>query len=340
MYDGHSSIESEIIEEKETEFFKVILASHKESSGRIHFVMHLKSSKSFRSGYQPSKFLLQIGLTPFPQECQFHKKNCFYRDIGIILDDSYGFTMQQKSIKRLVNQFRVIVDNLDKLFEVFKEEMMILSKMGLSKTIGTFFGPPVEIEIKKEEIPPWVDDFKPQSLLNLEERIQKLQDEMKELVSLLPLLYATGDELEDAVLKSLQYLGLEAELTEPGYTADILANSTDKSKGFGFEVTGIKGPIKKKSPKLSQVLDFERIKENHEKTVLLANTYRDLKIQDRKNQDFTDPAVEFLSPHPILLMTTLELYEMVCDVLEEKKQRKEIIRLLYGSKGRLIYERG
>ncbi len=137
-------------------------------------------------------------------------------------------------------------------------------------------------------------------------------------------------------IKALQFFGLDTEPAPKGFTADIFAHTTDGSRKFGFEVTGIAGSIKKDSKKLTQLLEFERIKEHGEKTILVANTHNAIPITERKGlEDFTPPVLDFLGRHPILLMTGWELYCMVRDVLENSLTREKAIQTLYTVNGRL-----
>lgn len=144
--------------------------------------------------------------------------------------------------------------------------------------------------------------------------------------------------LENAVIQGLCFIGLKAERTAPGFTADILAETTDGLKKFGFEVTGIAGPVKKDSIKLTQLSEFERVKEYNEKAVLIANTYNTKPISERKNlEDFTPQVISYFSAYPILIMTGWDLYCMVRDVLEEARTKEEMIDILYSTNGKLGY---
>ena len=78
-------------------------------------------------------------------------------------------------------------------------------------------------------------------------------------------------------------------------------------------------------------------KENEEKTILAASTYNQTPISERSTENFTPQVVEFLSVHPILLMTGLDLYRIVADVLDGKKQPEEQVQPLHGPEGVLTY---
>ncbi len=85
-------------------------------------------------------------------------------------------------------------------------------------------------------------------------------------------------------------------------------------------------------------MDFERIKEHDEKTVLVANTYNKTPISERKSlEDFSPQVLTFLSVHPILIVTGWDLYCMVRDVLDNARTKEELIKKLYTTNGRLNY---
>jgi hypothetical protein len=147
-------------------------------------------------------------------------------------------------------------------------------------------------------------------------------------------LYASGDLLENATKKTLESFGLIIEKTQKDSTIDLIAYTKDKSKIFGIEVTGIAHNIKKDNPKLTQITTFDRQKENKEKPILLANTYKDLDPEERKSKEhFTKQVVEYLEPCGVLLITTFDLYNLWLQIHEGKLSKEEIIEKLYNQKG-------
>ncbi|MBU0718629.1 MAG: hypothetical protein KJ749_10310 [Planctomycetes bacterium] len=188
-------------------------------------------------------------------------------------------------------------------------------------------------------IPPWVEDVKFPTLKMAESEREKAGGIIDDLSEYLVLLFGDGDQLEMAVVKGLRALGLTAELAERGATIDVLAETQDGARKFGFEVTGTPEGIKKKSNKLGQVVEFERIKEHNEKTILLANTFKATTVVERGGMEhFTQPAVDFLRPYPVLMMTGWDLYRMVGDVLAEKRKQDELVGLLHTTTGVLNYK--
>lgn len=294
MTDGHSGIENKQVNQGGSGDLHLVLAYLKDSSGVGHFVIHATTSTSYSYGLQPIDFLQQVGFTHFEGDCPFHHRECFYHEIAILKKDIHGFENMWQ-VKSLHEAFLKFAKKIGDLLSLYRQEDRILNEIGLGKRLTSLFGAVQEIEVKESAIPLWVEKIKPQSLIKLEEQSAKLKTEIDNLRVFLPLVYATGGALVEAVLKALEFLGLEAERTPPGFTADILARTLDDSIHFGFEIVGTEGAIKKESKKLTQVVEFERIKQYGEKTVLLANTFRTLPIQERKKlQDFTPQVIQFL----------------------------------------------
>jgi len=337
MNDGHSGIENRQVNQGGSGNFQLILAYLKQGTGRGEFVIHATSNTSYSYGLQPLEFLADIGFTPYQGQCSFYHDRCFYRIIATLARDVYGFENFDQ-VQGIHNAFKTFAGRIGELFQLRQQEDRVLREIGIQQAGKIIFGQPIEIEISERDVPLWIDEVKFQRLRELEAQRGAIQGEISDLSGYLPLLYGTGDLLEEAVIKALNFFGLCAQRAPKGFTADILAQTTDGSRKFGFEVTGIAGPIKKDSKKLTQLLDFERIKEHGEKTVLVANTYNTTPIDQRQElEHFTSQVLEFLSRHPILLMTGCDLYCMVRDVLETSRSREEIIEILYATNGKLRY---
>lgn len=312
----------------------MVLAYLKQGTGQGEYVIHATSNILYSLGLDPLEFLAEIGFTRYQGYCPFHRHRCFYRVIATVKQDVRGF--ENLEIPR---RFQTFAGKIGELFQLREQEDRILREIGINSSGRLIFGPPVEIEGSEKEIPLWVDEVKFPRLRELERQKATLQKEIDELSGFLPLLYGSGDILEEAVIKALRFIGLDAKRAPKGFTADILAQTCDGSRKFGFEVTGISGPVKKDSKKLTQLVEFELTKEHGEKTVLVANTHNAIPISDRRNlEDFTPQVLDFLGRHPILLMTGWDLYCMVRDILESSRQREEILDILYARTGRLNYE--
>ena len=335
MNDGHTGTTNHSINRKETETFTLVLSHLEKSTNRDEFIIHITSNKSYGSRLHPFDFLQQIGLKLFSGRCNFHNDSCYYKSLASLRRDARG-SLDTRHIQVLHQSFNVFSEKIEELYELAKEENEILNEIKTKSSRCPIFGPPLEIETPEYDIPAWIDEVKFQGLQELENEKNKLQERIDDLQKFLPLLYGTGDPLENAVIHSLRFLGIKAEKAEKGFSVDILAET--ESVKFGFEVTGISKAIKKESGKLTQVLDFERIKQHNEKTILLANTFNTISIDEREElDDFTEPVIDFLSGHPILLMTGWDLYRLIRDVLDGNKENDDVINMLISITGKYEY---
>jgi hypothetical protein len=332
--DGHSGIENREVNKGGSGNFQLILSYLKESSGRGHFIIHATSGTLYSFGLQPVHFLQQIGFIPFRGMCKFFHDKCFYRHLAELEYDEYGFEDMKQNMYIHSAFEKFAREGISKLYELQKQQIEILQEIRSSAGPLEIFKAPIKIERKPADIPVWVDFVKFGQLKELEKQKAVIDKGIEDLAEYLPLVYADGDPLVSAVLKALRFIGFKAEPTQPGFTADILAETKDRSKKFGFEVTGTTEPIKKDSKKLTQLLEFERIKEHNEKTILLANTFKNIPISERqKKENFTPQVVDFLSKFPILLLTGWDLYRIVDRILEGKRPADFFIERLHKDTG-------
>jgi hypothetical protein len=335
---GHIGTFNEIAEQRTTKYFRLVLSCLKLADGHIEYVIHIVINRTQGFYLQPSVFLADIGFQRFPGCHIAQNDDCFYvvyAKVHQLLANPKWFVAGQN----MLDSFLAFAEQIDRLFELRQEEERILQTIAVKSSGKFVIGPTLELKHEVKDIPLWVNEVKFARLRQLEAQRADMQKEIDHLSQILPLIYATDTPLEEAVVFVLSFLDLEAERTEPGFTADVRAKTQDGTRKFGIEVTGINGPIKKKSNKLTQVMAFEQIKEDDEKTVLLANTHNTTPISHRKDlEDFTQPVLDFLGRHPILLMTGWDLYRMVGDVISGSRTKEEIVAMLYTTRGRLEYK--
>jgi hypothetical protein len=270
---------------------------------------------------------------PYRGLCIFHSDKCFYRKISEIYQDVYG-SEHHDQVQIVHHRFRSFAEKINELFQLRNQDNEIVSNIGLRSSDRPIFGDPTVIKITESDHPIWVNEIKFPRLIELESQRKAIQSEIDELNEYLPILFGAGDLLEEAVIKGLRLFGLNAKRTPKAFTADIFAQTHDGKWKFGFEVTGTSGSIKKDSNKLTQLLEFERIKENDEKTILIANTHNTTPISQRKEmENFTPQVINFLGQHPILLMTSWDLYCMVRAVFEDSSLKEKFVETLYKETG-------
>jgi hypothetical protein len=334
---GHIGIYSEIVEERITNHFRLVLSYLKVADGHFEYIIHAIITKPYSSTI-PFSYPTEIGFQRF-YDCPIAKEDdCYYAvcaKTDHILADPKEF-LQDKGV---LKSFLAFAEQIDRLLEIRLEEERILKTIGASHSGKFVIGPPIELQEGIKDIPSWVNEVKYTRLRELEAKRAKMQNEIDHLSQILPLIYAKDEPLEEAVIYVLRFLGLYAEHTTRGFTIDVLAQTQDGVRKFGIEVTGTKGTIKKNSNKLTQVTEFEQKKEDDEKTVLLANTHNTTPIPQRQDlEDFTQQALDFLEKHPVLVMTGWDLYRMVGDVINGSQTKEKIIDILYITNGRLQYK--
>lgn len=242
MNDGHSGIENRNVNEGSSGTFRLVMSYLKHGTGQGTFVIHATSNSY--PGVEQAKFMSEIGFHQYDGECPFFHEKCYYREIALHGREAPGIE-HTFAVQRIHEAFGRFAENFDQLFQLRQERNRLLASLGFDASKNVLFGPPVEIRIEEGATPLWIEEVKLPQLRELEARRDALQGEINELSGLLPLVYSTGRVLEEAVVRALEFLGLEAELTEPGFTADVLARTIDGSRRFGIEVTGTTGGIRK-----------------------------------------------------------------------------------------------
>jgi hypothetical protein len=329
--DGHTGLSYKEAKRVRSSGFELVLSSLAESSGRTYFIIHA-TCNSYGSDLPPEIFLQSLGFTPFRGNCQFTDQACYWYRYADVVTSRYGQDFIKNTIA--VERFDALAKDFSVLYDTVRQAHRMIRDVGLTAPVPKLPTDPLILTVDESEVPSWVESVKFPILTDLEDKAAILRAQILELREFLPLLYASGEVLEGAAISALKSLGLRAEKTTKGFTADILAEDSSAAYRFGIEVTGVSGSIGKDSKKLTQLLEFERIKENAENTVLLANTFRDLPVDERiTRESFTKPVIDFLSRHPILIITTFDLYRLVGDVVAGRRVAVDVVKELFEIEG-------
>jgi hypothetical protein len=335
--DGHTGTQNVHLAEAVGDDFRCVLSALAQASGHIAFIMHVSRAPGSTIG-DHARFLQAYAFNPYKALCALQGGQCFYREVAMLSPQRGRSRVQDRLDSEIETRAKKVFEHYhERLSAAFALYSELFRTMGAPVLPAALVPDPIEFEGSEE--PAWVECMKFPRLNELEQRLGQLNEEIAELRGFLPLLHGTGRDLELAVQHALRFLGLNAELTAPGTSVDVVAQTSDGSLGFGIEVTGTSGSIGKDSKKLTQVLDFERTKEENEKTLLVAVTHNSTPVSERVDlEDFTGPAVEFLSNFPILLLTGLDLYRLIGDVLAGSRTKEDVVRMLAASVGRHRYE--
>ncbi|WP_126652348.1 hypothetical protein [Chryseobacterium aureum] len=178
----------------------------------------------------------------------------------------------------------------------------------------------IQVEIIKKEI-----DNKYASIKKIEDEIHSLETNRDSEESLLDLIFETGKQLENAVIKALKILGFEAENFDNGVLElDQVIISPEKIRYIGeCEGKDSKAIDISKFRQLldSLIEDFQR-EEIDEKAfgLLFGNPFRNTKIEERTDY-FTTKCLKGAEREKIGLIRTTDLF-FICKYLSENKNEK------------------
>lgn len=333
MHNGHIGKENKQVKRKDSRNFHLALSCLIINDYEAEFIIHAQPSTFTLFGSQPAEILKRLGFQEYQEECNILEgRECLFRPIYRVNRDKFFDNIQEIEFVR--SEFNKFAKSIDTIIEQIQEiDRKLLSLKFAFPWIVNYIPEPPVLDLSGKE-PSWLDKYKPKKLIEIEKNIKNLTSEKQDLSSYLLLLYSSGDTLENVVKKTLESFGLIVEKTRKGSTIDLIAYTEDKNKIFGIEVTGTSHGIRKNNPKLTQIMTFDMQKEDKEKPILLANTYKDLDPEERRGKEhFTKQVIEYLEPHGILLITTFDLYNLWLQMYEGKLSKKEIIEKLYNQKG-------
>lgn len=338
MNDGHSGIKNERVNNGASGGFELTLAVLHHAKEPAEYVIHATSMNTFSSGLQPWPFLQEMGLAHFEGKCEFNHDRCFYRTIARMPRDGSGFPINNE-VQAIHQAFKDLSFSMEELFKLRQKQFQIVEGLKLGTGGLPIFGETVNLKPSIRGAPAWIKDVKFPQLIELEEKSAALEREIDDLSQFLPLLFGTGDALEESVRKSFIFLGLKATKTHKGKVPDVFAETLDGKIKFGIEVTGLSTAVKKDIVKITQMLEFEQKKDPSQKGILIASTFNNTPITSRTEPDFTEPVISFLSKHPILLMTGLDLYNGIGLVLKGELQKSTLVEMLYSQTNRFALKK-
>lgn len=171
-------------------------------------------------------------------------------------------------------------------------------------------------------------------------KLKKIEVDYQELEKWKDLLWQTGLSLENIVQKFFEFLGLELKNLDKSAT-DLVGEYNGKE--VFVEVKGRKDGINHKEDfrQISERRNFASIDPENTIALLVGNPYRLNKLEDRppKDQDlFAQHSVKAAPAQKIGLIPTIELFNIVNDLLEGKiENKKEVLESILNCHG--LYQR-
>jgi hypothetical protein len=143
--------------------------------------------------------------------------------------------------------------------------------------------------------------------------------------------------LVDAVHSVLRDLGLQVTKTPKYPSIDRIVKIPGSRMTFGMQVIGSEHEVKGDNSKFNQALQFEREKQNGEKTIIVANAHHNISLTDRdKRADFSKEALMRMEPTKVVSLNTFTLYKVWALCKYKGKDVKEILKLLFSHPGGLF----
>jgi len=187
------------------------------------------------------------------------------------------------------------------------------------------------------DAPIWVQSYLVGRAVKIGDQIEKLSNEKAKYDQIAYVLYGTGDTLEDSVELLLKDLGLEVEPQPIGANIDRKAKHKRLGLGFAVEITGTKDAIKKDSKKIAQAFQYIQecvgTPEENNKLIIVANTECHLDPKERKKKPFSPEVVKLLERQGVLLMTTVQLYELWKKVHDKELSSDNVVEELSSKSG-------
>jgi hypothetical protein len=143
--------------------------------------------------------------------------------------------------------------------------------------------------------------------------------------------------LVDAVHSVLRDLGLQVTKTPKYPSIDRIIKVPGSHMSFAMQVIGSEGEVSGENSKFNQALQFEREKENGEKTLIIANANHTISLAERdKRADFSNDALMRMEPTKVVSLNTFTLYKVWALCKYRGKDVKDILKLLFNHPGGLF----
>ena len=235
VFDGHSGSRTNLIDEEETTYFSLKLSCLLTLRGNSALVIHV--SKRKMENRDPDNrwiFLKKIGFSNYFGHCIYWGRGCHCKVLAQTPYKNHFFN--QHWAGELVGNFKLWCKRIDEVYGLFCRQQKLLEELHTESTLEDFFASPEEVAKHISNPPSWINEVKFSTLKSLEQEVKVLTAKIEYLFKFLPLLYETGETLENAVSEALRFIGFNVEDTEPGYTVDLIAKHEEFKTNLGIEV--------------------------------------------------------------------------------------------------------
>jgi hypothetical protein len=334
--DGHRALKHNKQQDVTGRRFRLLLTTMEERE-IAHFIIH---ARPVGLGAQPTGFLRRLNYAAF-EECQFFEgQECHWMHLASIRGGGFP------DHRRIFQIYETFKNHANRLSDSYEHFTAILKEHGVRDAAELDLFPELRVTRRAPifepipgDIPQWVVDSMPKRYRELELELESGRLEYEQLRSMAALLWDTGDALEIAVRDVFRALGYSAELEEKGQTFDV-AVELEPARRLLLEVTGIVGPLKKDSNKISQAVDtFQHFASPQDRVVLALNAQRERPLAERKNEDLvTREALRILTGLEVPIVTTATLFQIWARGLSDRDGARQSIADLAAEPGGLVLQ--
>ena len=224
------------------------------------------------------------------------------------------------------------------------------SEVFISSTLELIENLPKLERDSPRDIPDWVEEYtldgeskeleKETKLLEklkaTQTSIEKTRENLSNFNFLKALFASNGDTLEQAVEFIFQEFGFDIDPSEPN--RDDLILKVDKKVAV-VEIKGLsKSAAEKNAAQLQKwVTNYHLANDFNPKGILIVNTFRNEKLENRKNVDFPNQMLAYTTRMEHCLITGIQLLCIYLDFKAKKIKKNEIVKLLFDTIGEVKY---
>lgn len=175
-----------------------------------------------------------------------------------------------------------------------------------------------------------------QKQLQINESIELQKSSLTNLINLKALFSTHGDTLEETVEFVLKEIGFEVNRPNISRT-DLIISHEER-----IAVVEVKGVTKSSAEKHAAQLEkwvslFYEEKGIRPKAILIVNTFRNDKIEDRSSINFPDQMIKYVTNREHCLITGIQLLCLFIDLKFGRINQEEALKLLFNTVGELKY---
>jgi hypothetical protein len=245
--------------------------------------------------------------------------NCFFSD--------YPENITVLAKNRASDPISVMVpyENGYCIFLPFTDKTTELLELLIEKGLNII--PEREKEIVTGELPSWATAFMTETELNLLETRNKIVEKLGKYNKFKPLLWETGDNLQELVIAAFEEMGIEVTRLPKESHGDFEFLINEGLIGV-CEVKGLLGNADRRD--LRQLLDYfieqRDIEKRNVKGILIVNHYRNEKPSERGNP-VTENALDLVQTYNFRVLTAVELYGCITKFWQNKLAKDAFLKM-------------